>query len=276
MHFFPTILGHKGWSYDAYLVNQRAGNKSWGLVRDSFTTAADYNNKMHTKHKHRTKRKHRSDHTNIEKKRVVTSNATRKLALKRKKKKTFSRGRVPSFIGDEIGYHDCDYISEERSWEFWPSISKVFDPIPVELHVPCRDPIDHLMSQCNHIDRKFDCTSSDLLSETTSCFAGVLTRFNNSLLNTDNLIVFCYDYNLQFTDYTDYITPKLQKKRIQSEYVHRESNLPRNKTAECIWKDPILVDKVKDILMTFAYYDFCNQCIGSADDLFSQKNQKMR
>ena len=185
---------------------------------------------------------------------------------RRRKGKKFNRGRVPPIISTEIGYHDCDYISEERSWKFWQNLTESFVNIPIELHVPCRDPIDHLMSQCNHAGRRFNCSSIDLLEETKSCLVA-MDRFNNTLLTVENMSVKCYAYELQFTDYMNYITPKLQVKRIQSDYVHRDSNLPRNRAKECIWEDTQTMEKVKEFLTTIDYYSFCDACLGSSDDL---------
>ena len=52
-----------------------------------------------------------------------------------------------------VGFEDCDYITTEvkEGYNFW--IQNFGDArvhgVPVELHVPCRDRIEHVMSQCN-------------------------------------------------------------------------------------------------------------------------------
>lgn len=58
----------------------------------------------------------------------------------------YSRARVHESLMDEIGFEDCDWISHETAYPFWTRFQ-----VPLELHVPCRDPIDHLLSQCNHL-----------------------------------------------------------------------------------------------------------------------------
>ena len=62
------------------------------------------------------------------------------------------RSRVFLPIKQEIGFEDCDYISAETSWSFWRDTfgNGRFHGLKMELHVPCRDRLDHLMSQCNH------------------------------------------------------------------------------------------------------------------------------
>jgi len=61
---------------------------------------------------------------------------------------TYNRGRVPLQLMDERGYEDCDYVSHEENFDFWKSFGT--NETPMELHVPCRDPIDHLSSMYNH------------------------------------------------------------------------------------------------------------------------------
>ena len=75
----------------------------------------------------------------------------------------YSRSRVQFKIMNEVGYDDCDYVSLEVAWENWSELfpNGSFHGVPVELHVPCRDPIDHLMSQargkflCNETGKEF-------------------------------------------------------------------------------------------------------------------------
>lgn len=236
---YERVCGHKGWSYDAYLVNERVKEvtsiekKDWREVKDSYSFA----------HQAKTKRR----------------------AL------PFSRGRVPLWIGDEVGYHDCDYISEERGWGFWKQFDD-FHNTTMELHVPCRDPISHLMSMCNHRMKIFDCKNPDYRAEAKKCFVDVKNRFSRKLLYMKNTDIRCYDFNNQFQGYMEYITPMLQKKRIQSNYMHRDSNIKtRNKENECIWKEPNLQKRVSLFLSeTIEYYSFCKECLGSSDDLLHQ------
>ena len=62
------------------------------------------------------------------------------------------------------------------------------------------------------------------------------------------------------------MSTKLQRKRVENEYVHRETNLPRNKTDECLLQQPDVAAKVRDILLTeFEYYNFCDTCMSSPE-----------
>ena len=66
---------------------------------------------------------------------------------------SWSRSRVNPDSMNAIGYEDCDYISHESNWQFWANHfggEGGFHGVQMELHVPCRDRIEHLMSMCNY------------------------------------------------------------------------------------------------------------------------------
>jgi len=66
---------------------------------------------------------------------------------------------------DKIGYDDCDFIAEENIHEnFWKRLPAKMSA-PVELHIPCRHPIDHLLSQCNYRRTSFECVRNTTLLE---------------------------------------------------------------------------------------------------------------
>ena len=184
-----------------------------------------------------------------------------------------SRGRVRVGTMDEIGYEDCDYISREANWKFW--IDRFgkgkFYGLEMELHVPCRDSIDHLMSECNfHHQYQIDCEATSLETEIDKC-VGHLERFDMKLL--DQFSVKCYDFKKQFTVYTDYMSKILQPRRIESKtYVKRDTNRARNKTNECVWSQPKLMAQVEKYLLENDYYAFCNECMGSEDEITLEDN----
>jgi hypothetical protein len=60
----------------------------------------------------------------------------------------------------KIGYEDCDWISIERHAVFLSQFASW--PFPMELHLPCRDPLDNLMSQCNFQGIVFDSAEENM------------------------------------------------------------------------------------------------------------------
>lgn len=177
-------------------------------------------------------------------------------------------------IMEEIGYEDCDYVSQERRWTFWKRFSDFHD-IPMELHIPCRNRIDHLMSQCNYLHQELDCDADDhdLFRAVDSCFA-YLNRYSDELLNLKNINVKCYDFNKQYTTYMNYMEQFLQPRRLESKpYKRRETNLPRQKEKECIWSRPDVYKKVDEYMLEeVPYYSFCERCLGSQDDITRDEN----
>mmetsp|Transcript_15449 Transcript_15449/g.17966 ORF Transcript_15449/g.17966 Transcript_15449/m.17966 type:complete len:85 (+) Transcript_15449:382-636(+) len=73
----------------------------------------------------------------------------------------------------------------------------------------------------------------------------------------------------QFTNYTEYMSDKLTpRKLVSTPYIQRETNSPRNKTNECIWQNPELIQKAKTYLLeTTDYYQFCDACMGTQDEI---------
>jgi hypothetical protein len=68
--------------------------------------------------------------------------------------------------------------------------------------------------------------------------------------------------------YLEYMDQFLQRKRIETQYIHRESSYsPRNKATECIWKNDDVANRVLKILQTYDYYGWCQECLGSENDL---------
>ncbi|KAL7544445.1 hypothetical protein ACHAWF_007823 [Thalassiosira exigua] len=139
----------------------------------------------------------------------------------------------------------------------------------MELYAPCRDSIDHLMSECgmlvNH-SLQCDATDRDFYASIDECQVG-LDRFNNAML--EQFTVQSFDFKKQFTSYTRYMSERLQPRRIESApYVKRETNIPRNRSNECIWKDEELMAKAqKHLVEKNDYYAFCNQCIGTSNEI---------
>ena len=179
-----------------------------------------------------------------------------------------SRNRVPHAVMKEIGFHDCDYISLEFAADNWSDISKISR---MELHVPCRDPLSHLMSQCNHKDITFSCDSDefqDLELEVERCNVFMNVRYDDSLKTIKNAKLKCFN-PMPPSKYIDFMSNILQRKRIETDYFHVESNKPRNKTNECIWDaSEDFQKKVQSVLLEkYAYYRFCDDCMTSEDKL---------
>ena len=155
------------------------------------------------------------------------------------------------------------------------------------MHIPCREPLAHLMSQINmnkgH-ETFFDCTlEGDALVEQVRHNVGV-SRFRTEWYqhmpnDNNNITMRCFD-PMPPQRYVDWMGRQsittgtgggggLQHKRVQNEYVHRSSNSPRDKKHECIWSQPLeYQQRVRDIMAQVApYYAYCRNCMGTESEL---------
>ena len=174
---------------------------------------------------------------------------------------------------DEIGYEDCDFVSQEDHWYWWRQFASW--KVRVELHFPCRDPIDHLLSNCNYANVTFNC-EGDLVNEISRCLL-YMDRFSNSLNGSrdfPNFNVKCFRSELT-SKYIEYMGTRLQRKRFQSTYAFRPTNKARNKRYECLWQNESAKLQVENYLKELDYYKFCNKCIDSPDDLLAYWNQEL-
>ena len=71
-------------------------------------------------------------------------------------------------------------------------------------------------------------------------------------------------------NYLEFMSKKLQPKRMPRSYVHRDTNKPRKKDMECLLKDEILQAQVeKYLIQNYPLFRFCHECMGSPDDLLA-------
>jgi len=179
----------------------------------------------------------------------------------------FSRARVPPAMMDEIGWEDCDYISHEVQAGWWIKTFAKWGT-PVELHLPCRDPIDHLLSMANHNSRSFNCTAKSLWDEISRILI-LLDRWDNKLLKVPNFHVKCVKFESQFTDYMERMSTVLQTRFMVVEQVHQlATNKPRNTKKECLLTDFRVQQVVRTLMVErLPYYQFCNKCLNSSDNV---------
>ncbi|KAL7490501.1 hypothetical protein ACHAWT_000080 [Skeletonema menzelii] len=225
---FDNVCGHKGYSFDAYNDNEKAKASNGPVVLSGGNL--------------------------------------------------WSRSRVKPSVMEDIGYENCDYVSHELNWSFWTDHfgNGKFHGVKMELHVPCRNRIEHLMSMCNYEEpggkftkSKIACdaqTDEELFNSVKKCFL-YLDRYGHAMLKQFD--VKCFSFHNQFSNYVDHMSTILSHRRFESSpYVKRETNDVRNKDDECIWSNPEVMEKVdKFLLDTVPYYQFCDSCMGSEQEI---------
>jgi len=200
-------------------------------------------------------------------------------------------------IMTEIGFENCDFISIEKPWQFWTQdIVKNLEfetrNMTLELHVPCRDAIDHLLSTCNHGKRTFNCPDGEeaIEQEIKNCLwsggpsdkreivdkrRNTKNRFNIDLQNTEskhsnNINLKCFK-SFPLENYIDYMGNFLRPRKIESPYFTWDTNAARVASKECLLtKDQDYINTVRKLIFNvdyMGYYRFCHDCLGSNDEL---------
>ena len=170
----------------------------------------------------------------------------------------YNRGRVPHAVMDEIGYDDCRYISNEVEWQFWTRFPGI------QLHVPCREPLGHVLSMCNEAGHIFNCSAPDLAAEVEKCQRWS-DRFHANLLDESvtNATVKCYAVEAQYRPggYVDYMGGLLRRKRVQSTY--KRFSPSRNHKHDCILQQtPAYKRRIVAVLQSkWQYFAFCKKCM---------------
>lgn len=250
---FERVCGNKGYSYDALQTNSRFYNKK---LQQQLQVEANDPPKQGKRKRQKQMLLYEMDMGD-----VISQVKAR-----------HNRGNIPRNIMVEIGFDDCDYVALEtvRPSEWTEYVAQQW---PLELHVPCRDALDHLMSSCNHQGKTFNCDASDdanLAQQVRTCVNPRLTntRFKPWLAEHPNITLQCFQ-PFPVSSYVNYMGRILQRKRVESTYVHRESNPPRNRTNECIWTaTETFQDAVRQQLKKqFPCYRFCEECMGSVNEL---------
>jgi len=139
---YERVCGHKGYSYDAVQHNQRV-------------QAFQQQEQQQRKGKSKGKKTKAGALYGLEDSMTLV-------------KPKYNRGRVPPSVMMEIGFENCDYISlEDPGWKAWAQ--HVLPALPLdavlEWHLPCRDVIDHFLSQCHFARHDFRCDPNMVLEE---------------------------------------------------------------------------------------------------------------
>ncbi|KAL7571337.1 hypothetical protein ACA910_007654 [Epithemia clementina (nom. ined.)] len=198
----------------------------------------------------------------------------------------WNRGNVPLTVLDEIGYEDCDYISLEMDWQGWNTRfhnhhddDNDDENWNLELHVPCRDPLAHLMALCRqeHPNTTFDCDAANLSDEIEKCLGGsnnesplssshspITNRFHADLNQTFALK--CFE-PIPVDNYLEYMGERLQPKQRPATYQYRFTT-PANRhrplaVSECIWDDQYaaVAEEVRRLLNDLPYFQWCRECL---------------
>lgn len=185
---------------------------------------------------------------------------------------------IPQLV-DRVGFSACDFIIEEVAASYWNEIATWAAERILELHIPCRESVDHLMSMCNHRRHKFSCQNPDVGVEIKNCIL-INGRFDENLIafskEKANIRMKCFDYR-NLTSYIALMDTILEKKKVQPPGKMRPTKSmvhPREPETECVWTNATARRNAETEMLksNFSdYFKFCSQCLGSSQDLFSSR-----
>ena len=105
------------------------------------------------------------------------------------------RYRVMFDIMDNIGFYYCDIICDDILWKFWLQFNQLHNTL-MKLHLPCRDPIHHIMTQCHSRHKSFNykmfltCLLSIILGPASFILIALTTNSNNWKIFVWSIIIF--------------------------------------------------------------------------------------
>ena len=174
----------------------------------------------------------------------------------------YNRIRVPYNIMDEIGYEGCQWISHEISWTWWQKFKNWH--LPMELHIPCRAPLDHLMSILNYVEKQFKCDNT-----WKEQIDWILTngpgndRFSMNLLKIPNVNVKCIPYeNMINGQYFNSMVSKLTRRSVTKTIAKYRTNRDRRQENECVWTNATFSREIHNYMTTqYDYYKWCENCL---------------
>mmetsp|Transcript_18873 Transcript_18873/g.41051 ORF Transcript_18873/g.41051 Transcript_18873/m.41051 type:complete len:366 (-) Transcript_18873:248-1345(-) len=197
----------------------------------------------------------------------------------------------------EIGFENCDYISIETKWMDWKThIIDALDfakhNMQLELHVPCRGVVDQFLSLCNHRQVSFQCPDFNneeaIEDEIKKCLwqppgkgtappkkpASILlnrARYDPKLKNhSEYMQLKCFS-PFPIEDYISYMGQYLRPRKIEAPFANRKTNKDRSKSTECLLtQDDNYRGVVKRLILELdfmGYHKFCEECMGSSDQL---------
>ena len=153
------------------------------------------------------------------------------------------------------------------------------------MHLPCRDPIDMLVSHCftGEQPKGWDCKPGITVPEIDEQIFRCLGKGDNSILDKQfglkflrllknresNATVKCYDDDQTLDNYVDYMDQRLEHREpiVQINMCRASNPLA---AASCLYEDENLRAKVKRRLLNYYYYfKYCQRCLPTSNNLFS-------
>lgn len=176
----------------------------------------------------------------------------------------------------EWGLHNCGLISIEQPHFSWAEItnSEAFEAQKTAVMIPCRDPIDHILSQCNFRNLSFTSIiegkgGAEACANAMPQCQVAWVRYDHSMLATfDKVVLFKYD---DFPGVERYLDDALPKRRLplregeDGEFgfirtANRERDPEHERFTESCTEDMLR----NALLKHWSYYRLCDTFLGDS------------
>mmetsp|Transcript_4768 Transcript_4768/g.10349 ORF Transcript_4768/g.10349 Transcript_4768/m.10349 type:complete len:300 (-) Transcript_4768:3575-4474(-) len=165
------------------------------------------------------------------------------------------------------GFHNCAFISHETGADAFTKVVRLdtFQNVTKTGIIPCRKPVDHLLSQCN----MKGINVTNLVSNNSSCPEIISScslawdRYSDSLLDVfDRIILFRYDDFDPLIARLDRTMPR-RVIALADTYYYR-SNRPRNTQNENFGISCPISTLREHLMRSWSYYRLCDNLLGEA------------
>ena len=194
----------------------------------------------------------------------------RDLLLLRGRLQRGRRGRSTTLncalISHEVRWQTLGNIANDTVWYMdGPNISSARIP-QTKLLVPCRDPVDHMLSQCNHKNKIFSKLATSLgncPSVIDRCKVG-WNRYDHRLISYfDKVVLFQYDKLDSVMQHLDESLPKRVFDMDGSSPAFYRTNKDRVKENEIFTPQCSEVELREALLQAWSYYRLCDAFLAS-------------
>jgi hypothetical protein len=179
---------------------------------------------------------------------------------------------------EEWGFHNCALISHEIGWKMlanatiWykfgqgVNISSIRIP-QTKLLIPCRDPVDHLFSQCNFNGQNFTYLTISLGkcdAVIAKCSVG-WERYDHGIIPYfDKIVLYEYDDFDTVLQHLDVSLPKRIFALDDSKHGFYRTNDERSNSSELFTPQCPELELRDALLQAWSYYRLCNAFLGAS------------
>ena len=166
--------------------------------------------------------------------------------------------------------YDCDFISLEIPWKRWwetkQEISAGYLNCSLAALIPCRDPFEHMLSQCNHKEKKLHESSIETPEQLYKKCRGWEDRFSLEMFTTTPPLFshdFCYHFeNMSQTlqNLESILEPRIRPLTGPRDYLVVQKTSQKHRKETPAWLEALHEKFNVWAVENVPYYKYCASC----------------